>query len=360
LPPLSGEPTQQEVAAAASVRTATNLLKALRIRRGKALKAAVADEAAAAPPPAPDRQDLSDDDRDDRDRWSCLRVRRLGRIDRKGRLLNSNDSKDAFGAAHRNAVHMPWPLELCPRSKPIIQSGGERKCNAVGMPLSYSQAGTNFAENVFGRIERTLSSKAGYHPDFASLLAGEFASMSNTAARRDYLGELNVGHNKLYMLEQINSDYEAVGEPPFYPWRVEPDVFDPSRRYWAAYDKQQHPEFYKDGPPPPPPPPPTANAPLPPVLSQLVSHAGPRVYRVTAGGPDVALPSESWMLAQDIERANDKMLPCPCPRIKSASRTMKDRKHPLPYCLHGIVLRLQQSHGGGARRGASRRDRRSG
>jgi len=361
---LPGEPTQQEVDAAAAVRAATNRLAALQClrRRREARAGAGADEEEApapvpAPAPTPHRENMSDDDRDDDHRSPCVRVRRRGRFDDKGRLLNSVDAKGAFEAASRNAEYMPWPLHLCPRMKPIISSGGERKVNTVGMPLSYSQAGTSLAENTFGRAERVLSSKAGYKADYASLLGGEFSSKSNTVARQNYLGEPNVGHNKLWLLEQIDQDYEAIGEPKYYPWRLEPDPFDPDRLYWGAYDKQQHPEQYDVGPPPPPPPPPAANAPRPPP-QQFVSNARAQFYRATTGGPDIALPPDDWLLAVDIERGNDRTLPCPCPRSKTAQRTMRDRKHPLPYCLHGIALRLQQSRGGGARRGKARRERR--
>ncbi|KAJ1446424.1 hypothetical protein M885DRAFT_577679 [Pelagophyceae sp. CCMP2097] len=132
----------------------------------------------------------------------------------RGQLLNSCDAKCAFEAAIRNAKHMPWPRHLCPRQRPIIQGDGKQKCSA-----------------------------AGYTVDYAFLLGGEFVSRSNTAARRGFLGEADVGHNKLYLLEQANRDYEAIGEPEYYPWRVEPDPYDPDRLYWADYDKRQHPEL---------------------------------------------------------------------------------------------------------------------
>ncbi|KAJ1447681.1 hypothetical protein M885DRAFT_541879 [Pelagophyceae sp. CCMP2097] len=283
---LPGEPTGQEITAAKAVRSATNRLAALQCRRHKALVAA--SEEAPVPAATPHREH---DDRVDDDRSICLRAKRVGRFDGKGQLLNSCDAKRAFEADSRNAKYMQWPQYLCPRQRPIIQDDGKQKCNAVGMPLSYLQGGTSAAENAFGRAERVLSAKGGYTVGYASLLGSEFVSRSNTAARRGYLGEPDVGHNKLYLLEQIDENYEAIGEPK-------------------------------------------------------------------TGKPVCPQPRRSSQTGSNLERASDKTLPCPCPRTVTARRTMRDRQHPIHYCLHGITPRLQQTRGGGARRGKARRDRR--
>mmetsp|Transcript_15750 Transcript_15750/g.23690 ORF Transcript_15750/g.23690 Transcript_15750/m.23690 type:complete len:198 (-) Transcript_15750:839-1432(-) len=126
---------------------------------------------------------------------------------------------------------------------PKLYRDGTPQLDSKGFELSFSQHGTNFAENTFGRAERVMSAHGGYNADVFSALGYEFASRSNTDARRSLLGEQDTGHCRYDIIAQIEKNYKEADEPCFYDWYVEPQE-DDDRRYRADYHKQLHPELW--------------------------------------------------------------------------------------------------------------------
>jgi len=104
----------------------------------------------------------------------CPHRRRIGRVDDKGKCLNSNDTKDAFERAIHNAKYTEYPPSA-PMTLPKLYRDGTPQLDSKGFELSFSQHGTNFAENTFGRAERVMSAHGGYNADVFSALGYEFA-----------------------------------------------------------------------------------------------------------------------------------------------------------------------------------------
>jgi len=128
---------------------------------------------------------------------------------------------------------------------PKLQQNGEPVKDRKGLALSFSQEGTNFPENCFGRLERVMSSAKGFNVDMFSHYGYNFGSRNSTQARQERLGEPDVGHHRLYLIDEINRNYQDAGEPRYYDWSEESEP-DDGRRYCGDFHKQTHPAQYEN------------------------------------------------------------------------------------------------------------------
>jgi len=170
---------------------------------------------------------------------ACKKPRRAGLLDkRSGRCLNSASTEAAVELAIANAGSCEWPGSV-PRMIWKKTSTGAPCCNSLGLAGFVSQQGTTFVENVNGRIETALSAAPGYRRCRANLIAHEATSKINTLSRRTVFGEEDVGHDELYLLDLINTEYVALGWDPYYSWRSEPPP-DDGRRFWDDERIKRH------------------------------------------------------------------------------------------------------------------------
>jgi hypothetical protein len=208
-----------------------------------ATSAASSVRASLSPKPQPSRPSEIDELGDaTRPGGECQAPRRRGNIDSKGAVLTSMDTRGAFVNAHRNADTCVFPLDLIPRTLPKLNLDGSAKLDLRGIPQLVTQQGTQYVENVNGRLERVLSAGGGYAVQNATNMGLDFTTSANVKSRQDLCGEPNLGHSKLSIVDTINANIAAVGLERYFLW-CQPPGLDDGRRYFGDYGMQQNPSF---------------------------------------------------------------------------------------------------------------------